>query len=376
MHSAFDRKLAAHPILTFMFQEHLFSICDQEPWRRYLPANCSVFGSWGYARICEAFRNCSPRLYVVESGGQAICYPFLLRSLAELPFRADTTAKWDSTTPDFTGPMLFGDDVELAAAFPELRNGLFRGQGIVAEFAHLHPWSNGSAWLQEGRAYNREIVWVDVTLDPERLWREHFEHSCRKNISRAEKEGVTILVGSTDDHLHEFFRIYRATMDRNEALPGYYFSREFFHAFRDELPENSRFVLAQYQGQIVAATLYLHDDCDVFSFLGGADAAFQHVRPTNAVIWETIRWAHAAGKKRLILGGGYRADDGIFRFKSTFSRLRQPFYIYRQIHLRPDYAGLEQHCRKHYGLDDSPIDYFPSYRHQPNGAPPVLECTT
>jgi hypothetical protein len=311
----------------------------------------------------------------MESGEAAICYPLLLRPLSDLPFRTESGARWDSITPDFTGPLMAGNHADLAAAFPERRNRLFREHGIVAEFAHLHPWSDIEVLLPQGCVYNREIVWVDVTLDPEHLWREHFEHSCRKNINRAEKEGVTVFAGSGDQHVREFCRIYRSTMDRNEALPSYYFSSEFFQAFRDELPENSRFALAEYRGQIVAATLYLHDDYDVFSFLGGADAAFQHVRPTNAVIWETIRWAHAAGKRRLILGGGYRPEDGIFRFKSTFSRLHQPFYVYKQIHLEADYGQLEQHCRQYYGLNGTPISYFPAYRYQPSGTRAV-ECTT
>jgi hypothetical protein len=357
-----------------MFHEYLLSVRDRELWQKHLPAGRSVFGSWGYARISEAFRNCAPWLYVVESRAAAICYPLLLRSLADLPFRAEIAAEWDSVTPDFTGPIMSGEDAELAAAFPELRNALFRERGIVAEFAHLYPWPNDDTWLQQDRTYNREIVWVDVTLDPEDLWSQHFEHSCRKNISRAKKEGVNVFAGSSDDHLREFHRIYCATMDRNEALPSYYFSREFFQAFRDELPENFRFVFAEYRGEVVAATLYLHDDCDVFSFLGGANAAFQHLRPTNALIWETICWAHAAGKKRFVLGGGYRPDDGIFRFKSTFSRLRQRFYVYRRIHLQPDYTRLERHCREYHGLDDTTIGYFPSYRYQPSGPEPALEC--
>ncbi|HTC92062.1 MAG TPA: GNAT family N-acetyltransferase [Terriglobales bacterium] len=346
-----------------MFREHFLSTADQDAWRKYLPVSSSVFGSLGYARICEAFRNCSPRLYVVESGEAAIRYPILLRSLGDLPFAVSTRAKWDSATPDFTGPLMLGSEPELSAVFPELRNTLFQQEGIVAEFAHLHPWSNAQAVLQNGCAYNRDIVWVNVSHSPETLWRDHFEHSCRKNINRAEKEGVRIITGSSDEHIREFFRIYRGTMDRNNADAAYYFSYEFFRSFRDELPENSRFVLAEHRDQIVAATLYLHDDHDVFSFLGGTDSAFQQMRPTNALIWETICWAHATGKKRFILGGGYRPGDGIFRFKSTFSRLRQPFYVYKRIHLQHDYSQFEQRCRQHHGLDGEPIGYFPSYRH-------------
>jgi hypothetical protein len=276
----------------------------------------------------------------------------------------ETRAKWDAITPDFTGPLMSGCDPSLAADFRDLRNTLLQKEGVVAEFAHLYPWSPARAVLSPDCVYNRDIVWVDVTLDPEILWREHIEACCRKNINRAHREGVRIFTGSSDDHIQEFYRIYRATMERNGALSSYYYSPGHFKAFRDELAEHSRFVFAEHNHQIVAATLYLHDENDVFSYLGGADVAYQQVRPTNAVIWDTIRWAHGTGKKRLILGGGYRPDDGIFRFKSTFSRFRQPFYIYKHVHLQQDYAILERLFREYSGLTTESIDYFPTYRHR------------
>ena len=122
--------------------------------------------------------------------------------------------------------------------------------------------------------------------------------------------------------------------------------------------------MAEYKDRIVAATLYLHDDENVFSFLGGADPEFQMTRPTNLVIWDTIRWAHSTGKKRFILGGGYKENDGIFRFKSTFSKHRQPFQVYKKVHRPEEYRLLEQMCREQNGLMNEPIEYFPAYRFQ------------
>jgi hypothetical protein len=345
-----------------MLREHFLTIADQDAWQKYLPARRSVFGSLGYARFCQSFRGCSPRLYVIESDNGAIAYPLLFRSLGNLPFRVGTKAKWDATTPNFTGPLISGSESGLAAAFPDLRNALFQGEGVVAEFAHLHPWSQARTLLREGCDYDRDIVWVDTTLSPEDLWRTHVEHACRKKIKQSEREGVKIITASRDDHIREFYRVYRHTMERNQAEASYYLSYEIFRGFREELPENARFVLAEYRDQIVAITLCLHDDNDAFALYGGADAAFHHVRPTNAVFWALIRWAHETGKKRFVLGGGNSLNDGIFRFKAGFSRFREPFYIYKRIHLAGDYALLEQQHRSYGNLNGDPIRYFPSYR--------------
>jgi hypothetical protein len=346
-----------------MIQETFLTTKEAELWNRLLPSSRSVFGSHGYARISERFRGRTARLYVTEAMDASICYPMFFRSLSDLAFRAEVEGQWDTTTPEFTGPMMFGDDPSLAEAFPVFRDKALRRQLVVAEFAHLNPWRWSAALLPEGIEYNREIVWVDTTMTAEELWTTHLAHSCRKNINTARAKGVTIFEGTTDEHLLAFHQIYEATMKRSNALPSYHFPLEFFRAFRDELPENSRFMMAEWSGHIVAATLYLHDGEDVFSFLGGADLEFQHIRPTNLVIWETILWAHQAGKKRLVLGGGYKPDDGIFRFKSTFSRLRKPFYVYKKVHLERDYDLLEDHGRKHLAMNGEPITFFPSYRH-------------
>ena len=357
-----------------MIKEHFLGVGDRDLWRRFLPATSSVFGSLGYARICQAFRSTSPRLYVLESGGTTLSYPLFLRSLADLPFNARTNARWDASTPDFTGPLLSGDLAELGATFSRLRSALFEEERVVSEFAHLHPWSQGRFLLGEGCDYNRDIVWVDTSLTPETLWRDHFKPQCRQKIKQAEREGVRTFIASSDDHVREFHRVYRHTMQRNQAESSYYFALEFFLAFRHELPENSRFILAEYRDQIVAGTLCLCDDNDAYYFLTGADAAFQHVRPTNAVVWNLIRWAHESGRKRLVLGGGYSPNDGIFSFKSSFSRRRQAFYIYKRIHRHGDYALLEQQHRQFGNLNAEAVSYFPAYRYPVTAANTEATC--
>jgi lipid II:glycine glycyltransferase (peptidoglycan interpeptide bridge formation enzyme) len=124
-------------------------------------------------------------------------------------------------------------------------------------------------------------------------------------------------------------------------------------------------VLAEYRNQIVAATLYLYDDVDVYSYLGGADKAFQQIRPTNAVVYATINWARQQGKRRLILGGGYLPDDGIFRFKASFSPLRAHFRVYRHVHLPAEYHRVCQAWSSYYGKRELELNYFPAYRSLP-----------
>ncbi len=138
--------------------------------------------------------------------------------------------------------------------------------------------------------------------------------------------------------------------------------RPYFQAIFEEMPSGARFALAEHDGRVIAATLYLHDSDDVYSYLGGADHEHQQLRPTNAVVHDTIRWAREQGKRRLILGGGYRPGDGIFRFKASFSPQRAELELARRVHLPDDLERLTEAWREHNGPGADPGDYFPAYR--------------
>jgi hypothetical protein len=292
--------------------------------------------------------------------GEGFAYPVLLRPLDELPFAAPSEgARFDSASPPFTGPLGQGGEAESKGIADALAEA-----GVVAEFAHLHPWK-AAPQLVGGGEPDREIVWVDLTLDEERLWRESYSKACRKNVNRAEREGVTVRPAAGADDIAEFHRIYISTMERNEASATYFFDRDYFQAIFEEMPDSARFALAEHDGRVVAATLYLHDADDVYSYLGGADHDHQQVRPTNAVVHEAIRWARGEGKRRLILGGGYRPNDGIFRFKASFSPERATLRLARRIHLADDYESLVKAWRRHHGEPAAEPAFFPLYRADP-----------
>ncbi len=351
-----------------MTTEKLLTVTDHAEWQAILPASINVFGSAEYASIVQTQWGYQSRLFVLESDGVQIAYPLFLRPIHTLPFATMMPGEWwDALTPEYTGPIRLSSAVPTTDPHLPTRFAQFcRNNGIVTEFAHLHPWNGQSSLLEtDGVSLNREIIYIDLTWSDEQLWKDSFTHACRKNIHRAQREGIRIFPATSADHVHEFYRIYTKTMERNLAAEQYYFSLAYFMAFFETMPQHARFVLAEYDDQVVAGTLYLHDNTDVYSYLGGADPEFQHVRPTNAVVYETIQWARDAGKRRLILGGGYRPDDGIFRFKSSFSPLRAKFYVYRRIHLAEQYERLCSAWSSHYGCERESGDYFPAYRSEP-----------
>jgi hypothetical protein len=345
-------------------------VSDPDEWNRVLPAYRSIFASHTFMSIAAAHNRYEPQLLVVEDGSGIIAYPYFLRPTNALEFAPDIAA-FDSMTPEFTGPIVTGfASADLRRSFKAAIEAEVRQHCIVSEFAHLHPWEDQEGMLDVSlTTYDREIVWIDVSLGKDVLWREHFSHACRKNINRSQRDNVRVFEAETEEHIREFYRIYVHTMDRNNAQSSYYFGLDYFLSIYRDLRSNARFVLAEHRGHIVASVLYVHDANDVYSYLGGADADSQEVRPSNAVIFDTINWAREHGKRRFILGGGYRPDDGIFRFKSSFSRNLMRFHTYRRVHIPETYTELERLWKGRYGAA-STSRHFPPYRFFPDQAQP------
>ena len=76
------------------------------------------------------------------------------------------------------------------------------------------PWKARTELLDSAIEREREIIYVDLTQDPERMWRESFTHAARKNVKRA-RRGVYSAASEAD--VRELHRIYTLTMDRQGA---------------------------------------------------------------------------------------------------------------------------------------------------------------
>jgi serine/alanine adding enzyme len=345
----------------------LLTVDDESRWRELLPAAASVFGSVELARIRRDHDGVEPRLFAFPAADGHVGHPLLLRSTASLALDEEAgDPLFDAATPEYSGPFVSGSSVPAdRGAFSGALSAWCASAGVVTEFGHLHPWKARTELLDPaGIELDREIVYVDLTQDEDALWRESYTHACRKNVHRARREGVRVFPATTEQHARELHQIYELTMDRAGARGSYYFPPDYFVAFLERLPDNSRILLAELDGRVVAATLYLYDDTDVFSYLGGADHGFQHARPTNAIVHEMIRWSRSQGMLRLVLGGGYAPNDGILRFKASFSPLRADFRVYRHVHMPNEYAALRDAWRRRHGAA-AEEGFFPPYRADP-----------
>jgi lipid II:glycine glycyltransferase (peptidoglycan interpeptide bridge formation enzyme) len=143
----------------------------------------------------------------------------------------------------------------------------------------------------------------------------------RRNIKKAAKLGVSVEVGTAAD-LPAFHALYVETAQRDGFTPRplAYFTT-MFEALLAEDPDRIRLYLARHEGTLVAATTWVRVGEHAWYSYGASSNAKREVRGSNAVQWQMIRDALAAGATVYDLRGiteGLEADDphlGLIQFK-------------------------------------------------------------
>jgi lipid II:glycine glycyltransferase (peptidoglycan interpeptide bridge formation enzyme) len=143
----------------------------------------------------------------------------------------------------------------------------------------------------------------------------------RRNIKRAAKLGVRVEQGTRVD-LPEFHALYVETAERDHFTPRplTYFTN-MFEALLAEDPDRIRLYLAHHEGDLVAATTWVRVGQHAWYSYGASSNAKRDVRGSNAIQWQMIRDALAAGATVYDLRGiteGLEADDphlGLIQFK-------------------------------------------------------------
>ena len=117
----------------------------------------------------------------------------------------------------------------------------------------------------------------------------------RRNIKKAAKAGVEVVRGERGD-LAEFHRVYAETAERDQFTPRplSYFER-MWDALTAEEPDRLVLYLARHEGDLVASTTMVRVGEHAWYSYGASTTARRDVRGSNAIQWQMIRDAMAAG---------------------------------------------------------------------------------
>jgi len=128
---------------------------------------------------------------------------------------------------------------------------------------------------------------ADVLAGMNQLW--------RRNIKKADKEGVVVEHGSPED-LKLFHELYVHTAERDHFTPRplSYF-QTMFDALLSEEPDRIRLYFAHHGGDLVASTIWIRVGTHAWYSYGASSTEKREVRGSNAIQWAMIRDSLAAG---------------------------------------------------------------------------------
>ena len=148
----------------------------------------------------------------------------------------------------------------------------------------------------DGDAQPRHVFQVPLAgRTTEDLW-SGLNQEWRRNVRRARKEGVEVVVGSAAE-LPEFYRLLGITERRDGFRLGRslaYYERQYA-VLNAEEPGRMRLYLARHRGEILAAHTMITVGRRAWYQTGASADHRREVRPSNALQWRMLLDAHALG---------------------------------------------------------------------------------
>ena len=338
----------------------VYTIQQAEAWDALVRgfSNYDVYYLSGYVKAFRLHGDGEPLLFYGEADGVRGINVVMKRDIAADPHFAGSLPAdtyFDFATPYGYGGWLLEGEGDPAPIFETYREWC-KEHGIVSEFVRFSLFSS-SRERYYGEVIPRTNNVVRALDRPMDEMLMDFEHKVRKNLKKAEASGLEIRIDTVGDDLTYCLRFYLATIDRNHAENEYYFSEEFYRQI-NTMNGHFAYFHVLYQGMVISTELVLMGTDTMYSYLGGTDEEYFAYRPNDFLKYHIIRWGFEHGYRQFVLGGGYGADDGIFRYKKSFAPegiVR--FYTGQAVF---DSTGYDALCALRTDLPNS--GFFPRYR--------------
>lgn len=145
----------------------------------------------------------------------------------------------------------------------------------------------------------------------------------KRNIRRAQREGVTVRVAQTAADFDAFCALHARTR-RRQGVPVQ--PRRFLDAIWAGMVQagHGEVLLAQRDGPPVAAALFLSFNGTTIYKFGASDAEAWPLRPNHAIFWAAIERACARGDRRLDFGRTDLGHEGLAAFKRSWGAAELP----------------------------------------------------
>jgi lipid II:glycine glycyltransferase (peptidoglycan interpeptide bridge formation enzyme) len=197
--------------------------------------------------------------------------------------------------------------------------------------------------LSQMHDVDAEITWVlDLSQKQEDIL-ANMRKTTRYLIKQAEKnQDLKIEISDKVEDLEEFFKVYEDTVKRQKwhAYSFEYIKKEFEHFKKDDA---IRIFLARYQGKVIAASLFIYYQDEVYYHHSGSLSEYRKIPAMYLLHWESIKYAKSKGFRIYNFFGIARDNDpkhpwaGLTLFKQGFGGEQREWVHARDLPLNKRY---------------------------------------
>lgn len=163
--------------------------------------------------------------------------------------------------------------------------------------------------------------WHGLTLptDLDYFWQKQIDKKDRWAMRKAEQAGVVIRPARDTSELRKFYEMHlnmRKYKYHMVAQP-YHFFENIWRQFVE--PGHGILFVAEYQNQLIAATLFLHWQDKFYYKFNTSRREFLSLAPNDLLIWAGIQYAQAQGCYALDFGLSDWDQEGLIHFKRKYA---------------------------------------------------------
>lgn len=168
---------------------------------------------------------------------------------------------------------------------------------------------------------------LDISRDDKEIFFA-FRESTKRNIKKAEREGVKVTISDSLESVRGFYRLNCITRKAHGLPPQ---PLRFFEELHRQVIAKGMgtTLLANYNGATIAGGVYFHfGDQAVYKY-GASDKTHQHLRANNLVMWTAIRYYAARKFKSFCFGRTEPENCGLLQFKRGWGAGEKTLYYYK-----------------------------------------------
>jgi hypothetical protein len=305
-----------------------------------------IFLSGAYFRLSEINGEGTFEYFSYSEGDKLAVYPFLKNEIVGFECTPSEGFFDIQSAYGYGGVISNSHDNGFIQSFFEKFDSYCSEKKIVAEFVRFHPLLNNYMFSSKKMTVidDRETVIIDLTLSYDEIFKRQYTSKGRNVIRKAHKLGyrVGFQANPSIGLISEFHQIYSENMRNVNADDFYFFSLDYLLELFKNFPNSAYLgVVYDMNESVVCSSIFLHHkDFYHYHLSGRVSGADNCVN--NFMIDEAVKHGISLGAKKFHLGGGLSNDkqDGLFKFKSSFSKDRGMFKIGKRVHNQEVYAKL------------------------------------